>query len=89
MQQADWFFKSDTAPAAYADASSLLEFGFRASSMKIKAAGALTFSFDGKDDHGVLEAADGFQDFSNIAKGKIYLKGGVGYTINAWAGSTD
>jgi len=54
----------------------------------IASAGTLTFSFDGKDDHGAIVAADGWQEFPNVAKGTIYVKGSAAFKLMAWSGST-
>lgn len=87
MKQADWVYSSETAPAEYADAGARIDFGFRATSMKIKAGAAISFSFDGFSDHGELAAADGWQDFNETDKAFIYIKGGA-YQLMAWSGPT-
>ena len=89
-RQADWFFNKNTAPANYitdgsdTDETSFMNFGFQADQLKLKTAGTLQFSFDGKNDHGEILAADGFVDFSGAGKQCIYLKGGAAFTAIAW-----
>ena len=84
MRYGDWFYKADTAPGAYAD-NNVIDFEGQLTKLKIKAAGSdLTFSWDGKNDHGKIAVADGFQDFLGINKGKIWVKGGGTYELMGW-----
>lgn len=87
--QADWFRSAVAAPAAYADADGKRVFNFRASSMKIRTAGTVQFSWDGVNDHGEIVAADGWVDFREISKGQIWVKGGAAVQIIAWSGDSD
>lgn len=59
------------------------EFGFNSNGMKIHAAGAVEFSFDGKEIHGVLAANDK-ENFVDFHKSKIWVRGSAAVKIWAW-----
>ena len=59
-------------------------FGFISRGMKIVAEGGdVEFSFNGRDDHGKIKAADGAQDFNEVRQGDIWLKG-ANVRLFAW-----
>lgn len=84
MNETGWKYVPATAlTASYVP----VEFAFKAEKLKLKTTGTLTFSFNGKDDHGQIVVADGLVDFDKVGKSKIYVKGSGNYEVTAWDGN--
>ena len=79
-----WFYKAVTLTANFKPE----DFVDNAKHMKLKVVGGnVEFSFSGKESDGKLIDADGMQNFQDINKGKIFLKGTGVATIMAWDGA--
>lgn len=64
-----------------------IDFGSRMKHMKLRASNTVTFSWNGVDDDGQVLAADNLQNFEDINKGEIYVKGTGTIDITAWDGN--
>jgi hypothetical protein len=92
------FFKSfdNITAATYGDESAddFASFGFSAKGGGVRirhlggAVGAISFSFTGQADHGVINVGDGDLVFQGIRADRIYFKGGSGdevIQVYAWS----
>lgn len=88
MNEIGWKYYTATPGANYpAGDAPDVALDFKAKKLKVKTATNLTISFDGKNDHISIVAADGLVDFDDVNKGKLWLKGAGAATVMAWDGN--
>jgi len=79
-----WFFKEIALTSSYKEES----FSGSAKNIKMKVVGGnCEFSFSGQEADGKIVDADLMQDFLDVNKGKIYVKGTGTVTVMAWDGA--
>jgi len=86
MNEIGWKKYSDTPAASYPEAPDI-DLQFKAKHLKVKTANTVTLSFNGKDDHATVLAAEGLVHFEDVHKGKIWLKGTGAAEVTAWDGN--
>ena len=86
MNDIGWKRHSAALVANYT-AAPTLDLQFKAKHLKVKTSNTMTISFNGKDDHAVVLAADGLVHFEDVFKGKVWLKGTGTGEVTAWDGN--
>ena len=80
MRFGDWFYKKQTLTANFVE----LSLDGSVNNLKFVASATCQISFDGKNEMGEIELAEGPLDFLGVNKGRVWVKGSGTVKVYGW-----